>query len=111
MGKFVYNGSIKVEFEDRLLAHLQVAIVNKLRRGESFQFTWREDSSVGGGRTSIWVNPQSSIVYKFYGSRPPALNPAWLEALAFAANSPAGLYVLPEPEAEAEQPAVTDETA
>ncbi|MBN9153681.1 MAG: ATP-dependent DNA ligase [Microbacterium sp.] len=110
MGKFVYNGNVKVEFEDRLLAHLQVAIVNKLRRGESFQFTWRDDSSTGGGRTSIWVNPQSSLIYKFYGSRPPALNPAWLEALAFVANSPAGLHVVPEPEDAAEEP-LTDENA
>jgi hypothetical protein len=111
MGKFVYNGNIKVELEDRLLAHLQVAIVNKLRRGEAFQFTWRDDSSMGGGRTSIWVNPQSSLVYKFYGSRPPALNPAWLEALAYAANSPAGLHVVPEPEDGAEAAPLTDEEA
>jgi len=97
MGRFVYNGTVKVDFEDRLLAHLQVAIVNKLRRGESFQFTWRDDASVGGGRTSIWVSPQSSLVYKFHGSRPPALNPGWLEALAYTANSPGGLHVVPEP--------------
>jgi hypothetical protein len=110
MGKFVYDGTVKVEFDDRLLAHLQVAIVNKLRRGESFQFTWREDTNAGGGRTSIWVSPQSSLVYKFYGSRPPAMNPAWLEALAYAANSPAGLHVVPEPEESAEKPP-TDEDA
>lgn len=110
MGKFIYEGAVKIEFEDRVLAHLQVAIVNKLRRGESFQFTWQEDSSIGGGRTSVWLNPQSSLVYKFYGSRLPALNPAWLEALAYTANSPAGLHVVPEPADQGGARPQTDES-
>ncbi len=97
MGTLIYDGIVKAEFDDRILAHLQVAIVNKLRRGEAFQFTWTEEVGAGSGRTSIWVNPQSSLVYKFHGSRQPALNPAWLEALAFVANTPAGLHVVPEP--------------
>ncbi len=39
MGKFVYDSSVKVEFEDRLLAHLQAVIMVKVRRGETFTFT------------------------------------------------------------------------
>jgi hypothetical protein len=39
MGKFVYDGHIKVDFDDRLLAHLQVTITTKLRRGEPFTRT------------------------------------------------------------------------
>lgn len=97
MGRFIYHNGSKVDFEDRLLAHLQVVIANKLRRGESFLFTWRDDASVGEGRTSIWLNPSTSIAFKFHGSRQPALNRAWIEALAVTANSPGGLYVVPEP--------------
>ncbi|MCR2812360.1 ATP-dependent DNA ligase [Microbacterium sp. zg.Y1090] len=97
MGKFIFEGQLKADFEDRLLSHLQLVIGNKLRRGESFHFTWRDDASVGDGRTSIWVHPRSVIVYKYYGSRRAALNPAWLGALAYTANSPQGLYVVPEP--------------
>jgi hypothetical protein len=92
---------VKIEIEDRALAHVQGVIVNKLRRGESFQFTWREDVSVGSGRTSVWINPQSALVYKFSGGRTPSLNPAWLEVLAQAANSPTGLYLVPEPDESA----------
>ena len=89
MGKFVYEGTTRTDFEDRLLAHMQVVIGNKLRRGEPFYFQWKDEVSTGGGRTSI--------VFKFHGGRPPALNRAWLEALMTVANSPTGLYVIPEP--------------
>ncbi|MCK6066895.1 MULTISPECIES: ATP-dependent DNA ligase [Microbacterium] len=97
MGKLLFEQQLRVDFEDRLLAHLQVVITAKLRRGESFVFSWRDDPSVGDGRTSIWVHPRSVIVYKYHGSRRPALNRAWLDALSYTANSPEGLYVVPEP--------------
>lgn len=109
MGRFSYDGNIKVEFDDRTLAHLQAVIVNKLRRSEPFQFTWRDETSMGGGRTSIWINAQSSLTYKFVGARQVPLNPAWLEALAYTANSPAGLHIVPEPIAHASDETV-DET-
>ena len=75
-----------------------------LRRREAFHFTWKDDASIGNGRTSVWVHPEASLVFKYYGSRPPRLNHAWLEALAAAANSPAGLYLVPEPAPAAESP-------
>jgi hypothetical protein len=97
MGKFIYNNTIKVDFEDRLLSHLQVVITTKLRRGESFTFMWKDDVSIGDGRTMVWLYPNASMVFKFYGGRVPALNGAWLEALSTVANSRTGLYIVPEP--------------
>lgn len=97
MGKFIYESGIRNEFEDRLLAHLQVVVGNKLRRGEPFYFQWKDDVSTGGGRTSVWIHPRSTLVFKFNGGRPPALNRAWLEALMSTANAPSGLYIVPEP--------------
>lgn len=99
MGKFLFEGQLKADFEDRLLAHLQMVIGAKLRRGESFHFTWKDDVSVGNGRTSIWVHPHSVLTYKYYGGRQPELNRAWIDALMYTANSPRGLYVVPEPTA------------
>jgi len=97
MGKFTYDGLVKVDFEDRLLAHLQLVIGAKIRRGESFHFTWNDDLSVGGGRTTVWVHPRVSVVYKFYGGKAPVINRAWVDVLMFTANSPTGLYTVPEP--------------
>ncbi|KSU52910.1 hypothetical protein [Microbacterium enclense] len=97
MGKFIYNEQIRVDFEDRLLAHLQVVVGNKLRRGEPFYFSWKDDQSVGGGRTAVWMHPGASFVFKFSGGRSPAVSRAWLEALMHTANSTNGLYVVPEP--------------
>lgn len=98
MGQFIYDNRVKVEIEDRALAHLRTVICDKLRRGERFLFTWPDDQSLGGGRTSVWVTPPSSLVFKFHGSRPPRLNRNWLAVLAAAANTPAGLHMLAEPE-------------
>lgn len=105
MGKFVYEEQVRAEFEDRLLAHLQIVIGNKLRRGEAFYFTWKEELSVGGGRSAVWMHPGASLVFKFSGGRAPAINRTWLEALMYTASSPTGLHVVPEPHEEAPDPA------
>ncbi len=97
MGKFIYENSIRVDFDNRVLAHLQVVITTKLRRSEAFSFMWKDDASIGDGRTMVWVHANASLVFKFYGGRRPTLNPAWLEALGAVANSNTGLYVIPEP--------------
>lgn len=97
MGKFLYESHVKADFDDRVLAHLHKVIGAKMRRGESFHFSWKDDMSIGDGRTTVWLHPQCSVVYKYYGSRMPEINAAWVEALMFTANSPGGLYVVPEP--------------
>ncbi|MFS0733896.1 ATP-dependent DNA ligase [Microbacterium sp. 1P10UB] len=88
----------KIDFEDRLLLHLQTVIGTKLRRRESFFFSWREDVSVGGGRTTVWVHPSSNMQFKYDGSRMAELSRPWLEALTHVANTPGGLHVIPEPD-------------
>ena len=98
MGRLIYEGEVRAEFDDRLLAHLQVVIGNKLRRDEPFYFSWKDSGAEGHGRTSIWIHPHATLVFKYFGARPATINPAWLDALIFAANSPTGLYLVPEPE-------------
>jgi hypothetical protein len=86
-----------VDFGDRLLAHLQIVIGAKLRRGEAFYLTWKDDVAIGDGRTSIWLHPAIPLRYKYYGSVMPRLNPAWIDELILSANSPGGLWIMPEP--------------
>lgn len=109
MGRIIYEDVVRAEFDDRLLAHLQIVIGNKLRRDESFYFSWRDGAAEGHGRTSIWVHPGATLVFKYLGARPASVNPAWLDILSRAANSPAGLYILPEPEPANPRPPVLEE--
>ncbi|ANG86609.1 hypothetical protein [Microbacterium aurantiacum] len=98
MGTFIYENQLRVEFEDRAPAHLQMVTGNKLRRREPFFFTWKTDVSLGGGRVTVWMHPQSALVFRFHGSRTPALNRDWVEALMFTANTSSGLCLVPEPQ-------------
>jgi len=101
MGTFIYGTpSISVEFDDRVLAHLKVVILSKVRRGESFTFSWEYTGSAGSGRSSIWIHPAIPLQFDFAGTTEPLLNRAWVEELVRLANSPSGLRVTPEPESD-----------
>ena len=98
MGKFIYGTpSIAVDFDDRVLAHLKVVILSKVRRGESFTFSWEYTASTNKGHSSIWIHPSIPLQFDFRGSREPRLNRAWIEELVRLSNTPAGLRVVPEP--------------
>jgi hypothetical protein len=98
MGTFIYGTpSIAVDFDDRVLAHLKVVMLSKLRRGESFMFSWEFTAAVGAGHSSIWINPTIPLQFNFRGSREPRLNRAWVEELVRLSNTPGGLRVTPEP--------------
>lgn len=99
MGKFIYGTpSIAVDFDDRVLAHLKVVIMSKVRRGESFMFSWEYEAAAGSGHSSIWIHPTIPIQFDFVGSREPTLNRLWVEELVKLSNTPSGLRVIPEPE-------------
>jgi hypothetical protein len=95
VGTLQYDG-VLVEFEDRLLAHLQIVIVQKIRRGESFLMSWRDAAETGDGHSAIWIHPAQNLYFKFAGSKVPAINTEWLEELTLSANSPRGLLVIRE---------------
>ena len=105
MGKLVYGAPMwSVEFEDRALAHLRVVILAKLRRSESFSFSWKYESGPRTGRSSLWVHPSIPLQFEFYGGREPTLNREWINALMLTANSPNGLELVPEPTTKSETP-------
>lgn len=100
MGKLVYGAPTwSIEFDDRALAHLRIVMIAKLRRAESFSFSWKFDASYGNGRSSLWLHPAIPLQFEFYGGREPSLNRAWIDALMTSANSPGGLELLDEPAA------------
>ncbi|WP_136709999.1 ATP-dependent DNA ligase [Agromyces sp. H66] len=93
MGVFVYDRDVEVDIEDRTLAHLQVVIIDKLRRQERFPLVLQD----GKQERVIWMSPETPLQFVYHGNRHPVLNRAWLEVLAEAAGSTQGLTVVPEP--------------
>ena len=92
MGTISCDGEV-VEFDDRLLAHLQIVIVQKFRANERFLLSWLDPLSQGDGRSAIWLAPENTVHFKFVGSRSPAIDRPWLDALTRSASAGTGLIV------------------
>lgn len=109
MGKLLY-GNLKTEIalDDRVLAHLQVIVTTKLRRGEGFFLNWKDDPAVGDGRSSAWIGPGVPLFFKFFGGKHIDLNRAWLEQMTVSANSNGGLQLTDEPSITAVSPVSQD---
>jgi hypothetical protein len=96
MGKLVY-GSHEIDIDDRLLTHLQVVAINRLKREKPFSLSWRDSRDQGGGRTTLWVHPSIPLLFHFEGSRIPSINRAWLAQLEESADGAMGMIVTSEP--------------
>jgi hypothetical protein len=80
MGTLYYgNTATPIGIEDRALAHLQVAIVTKLRRGESFTVSWTHPEDQQPGRSTLWLHPNIPLRFSFEDEEPGELNRAYLE--------------------------------
>ena len=98
LGKLLYGDSAReIEFDDRVLAHLQIVIGAKLRRHECFFFSWKDDPIVGNGRSSVWIAPSVPLFFKFSALARPTINREWLEELTVSSNNAQGLYLSSEP--------------
>lgn len=99
MGQFRYGSpAATLEIEDRTLAHLQIVIVNKYRRDESFTLHLEIPMAEGSGRSTLWMHPAIPVQFVFSGGRLPSVNQQWLQALMDEANSGRGLRIVREPE-------------
>jgi hypothetical protein len=106
MGTMFYGSpSLELQIDDWPLSHLQVVIGSKLRRRESFFFSWAQGDDVHGeeGQSTVWLSPAIPLMFTYSHSPAPELNIAWLHLLAELANSGRGLVLLPEPAAAGER--------
>lgn len=98
MGYLLYGQPAEeIEIEDRALAHIKLVMIAKLRRNESFAFSFAHDLDGEDGRTTMWVHPSLALRFRFNETQQPELNRAWLDKLVIAANSVDGLRLIPEP--------------
>jgi hypothetical protein len=93
MGKLIYADVHEYEFDDRVLAHLQIVMGLKLRRREGFYFTFQND-----GMQTLWIDPSTPLYFKYLGGRMPAINRAWLQVLSDSAATSRGLVLTNEPD-------------
>ncbi len=100
MGHLHY-GRAAFEIEDRVLAHLQTVIVQKVRRRDNFLLSFSERRRGVEEQIALWVSHNAHLHFAFSGSRRPELNQRWLEALMHASNSTIGLDLDRVPEADA----------
>ena len=86
-----------IDIDDRALAHLQLAVVTKLRRHESFSLTWRDDQPSGQGRSVIWMHESIPLHFVYAGSRMAAVNRLWVAELLESASTTVGMRLVSEP--------------
>lgn len=96
MAQFVYDNSRAIEVDDRALAHLQVVIIDKLRRGEHFAVSLSDGTRLA----MMWVGPSTPLQFIYHSSRGERLNRAWIEALATEGGFSGVLALSPEPPPE-----------
>ncbi|MFC7432159.1 MULTISPECIES: hypothetical protein [unclassified Agrococcus] len=99
MGHLIYGGATEYAIDDRMLAHVKVAVAAKLRRQECFLLSWEIDAEHGSGRASLWMAPSIPLAFTFSGSRVPELSQVWLEALMETAASSRGMLLMSEADA------------
>ncbi|WP_173923468.1 hypothetical protein [Agromyces sp. Marseille-P2726] len=95
MGRLHY-GNHTFEMDDRLLAHLQLIIGVKLRRGENFFMAWKTPPSSGERRQAIWIDNGAHLYFEYASGLEPELNMAWAEKLADSAGKGGGLIIMAE---------------
>lgn len=97
MGTLYYGDSgTPIGIEDRVLAHLKVAIITKLRRGESFTLSWQHADGQPRGRSTLWVHQSVPLRFVFDDPETPELSRQWIEELMRSANSTGGVQLVPE---------------
>lgn len=94
MGSLFYGSTSEpIHIPDIPLAHLYAVTIVRLRRGESFTVTWRQDDAAMGRRSTIWMHPAIPLRFVFDVDEEIALDRESLRRLAQAAHSTAGIVI------------------
>lgn len=97
MGTLYYGDSgTPIGIDDRALAHLKVAIVTKLRRGESFTVSWLHGDDQPRGRSTLWLHHSIPLRFVFDDAESPELSREWVQELIRSANSMGGVLLVEE---------------
>ena len=93
----LYYDREEFAFDDRVLAHVQIIISAKLRRGENFFLSWALPAERGSGRHAIWIDNGVPLHFFYNGSRNMSINREWIETMMTSASRASGLMLAEEP--------------
>lgn len=93
MGR-LYYGNVTESFDmpDRVLAHLKIVASTKLRRSESFTVTFPQPGNPEG-RSTLWLHCSIPLRFEIDHAESAGIDRRYLEELAQAAASSAGIML------------------
>jgi hypothetical protein len=100
MGTLTYGFGRELKLDDRVLAHLQLAITTKLRAHECFMLDLDGALDDDTARRCVWIESGIPLEFQFDDRRPQALNRHWVEALVRSAQGARGMRVMGEGDVE-----------
>ena len=105
VGVLIYGDTgMRVHFDDRVLAHLQLVIASKLSRSQSFFLSWRDSRASGDGQSGIWISRGMPLYFSYKSSARVEINREWIRELALSADQAGGMFVTAEPDGDGNVP-------
>ncbi|WP_191966761.1 ATP-dependent DNA ligase [Microbacterium testaceum] len=89
MGRLIYRDRASFDIDDRILAHLRIVVMNKLRRNEGFMLQLPVNEGVR--QASLWIHASNALVMQFYGGREPVIDRALVDQMMHDASGADGL--------------------
>ncbi|MCD2169913.1 ATP-dependent DNA ligase [Microbacterium sp. JC 701] len=89
MGRLIYRDRAAFDIDDRILAHLRIVVMNKLRRNEGFMLQLPVNEGVR--QASLWIHASNALVMQFYGGREPVIDRALVDQMMHDASGADGL--------------------
>ena len=82
-----------LHLDDRLLAHLEIVITSKLRRGEGLLLWWVQPGDDTPRRGACWITSATELLYLFDSVDVVAIDRDELERLSVESNSSRGIQL------------------
>lgn len=102
MGRFVYAEALGETYrlDDRVLAHLELAVASKFRLEETFALTLDGDAVPSGtGYRVLWMHPSIALQFRYDSDRSRiAINPAWVAQLFGTTSADGVMRIVSEPD-------------
>jgi len=90
MGRLHYGTQTDAfDIEDATLAHVEIVVLAKLRRNESFALGLNGPGTI---RSTLWIHPAASLQFRYETARP-VIDREWLERLIESANTAGGVQL------------------